>query len=680
MNKIVYLPLIMGAIAATSCAGEGKSPKQSGIDLANLDTMVMPGVDFYDYATGGWQKANPLKPEYARFGSFDQLRENNREQLRVLVEELSTQPHEAGTVAQKISDFYNGGLDSTRLNGEGGTPVQIFVAEAEAINDKKALSNFMGRLMRSGINPFFHLFVYADFKNSDMNILHTYQGGIGMSQRDYYLEDSESMKKIREEYANYIKSLFVLSGKSDAEAQKAAKDIIALETRLAQASFTQEQLRDPLSNYNKMSVEEFVAGNKAFEWDELLEAANLKGATQINAAQIPFLDAMSKILNDTPMEVIREYLTFNILNEASPYLSDDFYNANFNFYGKTLSGKQEQQARWKRALSTTDNALGEAVGEMYVEKYFPVEAKERMLTMVGNLQTALGQRIEGLEWMSDTTKQQALDKLNSFQVKIGYPDKWRDYSSLDINSDNSYLQNVLNSNQFEWDYMVAQNEKPVDKEKWQMTPQTVNAYYDPSTNEICFPAGILQPPFFYLNADDAVNYGAIGVVIGHEMTHGFDDQGRQFDKNGNLSDWWTEEDAAKFAAKTDVLVQQFDDIVVTGDTRANGRFTLGENIADQGGLLVSHQALKNVYAQNPADEIEIDGFTPDQRFLLAYAGLWAGNIRDEEILRLTKIDPHSLGRWRVNGTLPNLDFYYSAFEVQPTDSMYRAPEERIVVW
>lgn len=668
-------------MATTGCGTQTKPAEKESLDLrTNLDTVIVPGNDFYDYATGGWQKEHPLKPEYARFGSFDQLRENNREQLRILVEELGQTQHPAGSVAQKIGDLYNGGLDSVRLNSEGAAPVLALLQKVDSIQDNAQLSLVMGEMMRSGVSPFFYLFVDADPKDSGMNILQVYQGGLGMSQRDYYLEDSESMKNIRTEYLKYISKLFRLAGKSESDAQKAADDILKLETELAKGSFTQAELRNPIANYNKMEVAAFANANKAFDWASLLTAANLKDAKAINVQQVPFMNTVAEVVSQTPMDVTKEYLTFNVLKESAPYLSDEFTDANFDFYGKAMSGKQEQQPRWKRSLSTADAALGEAVGKMYVEKYFPAEAKERMLGMVSNLQTALGERLRGLEWMSDTTKQQAIEKLNAFTVKIGYPDKWRDYSALVISPDNSYLQNVMNSSRFEWDYMVNQNEKPVDKAKWHMTPQTVNAYYNPATNEICFPAGILQPPFFYLDAPDAINYGAIGVVIGHEMTHGFDDQGRQFDKNGNLADWWTAEDAEKFNAKTQVLVNQFDSIRVLGDVYANGRFTLGENIADQGGLLISHQALNNVLKQNPAANTDKNGFNTDQQFLLAYAGVWAGNIRDEEILRLTKVDPHSLGRWRVNGTLPNLDFFYSAFDVQPSDSMYRAPEERIVIW
>ena len=680
MKKLIYLPLMIGAIVTSGCAGRAVQKSTDGLDLANLDTTVLPGQDFYDYATGGWQKANPLKPEYARFGSFDQLRENNREQLRSLIVELGQQKHAAGTVAQKIGDLYNAGLDSVRLNREGIAPLQQQLDAIAQITDKNQLGTVLGEMHREGIYPFFISYVDADPKNSSMNLLQTYQGGIGLEERDYYLDQDENMKVIREAYVQYIEQLFTLAGYTPEEAKSAATHILDLETALAEASYSQVELRDPNMNYNKMTLEALKKADPAINWDLYLTATGLGTPKEISVGQLPFMSRVNKVIEETPIAVIREYLTFNLLNAAAPYLSDAFSDANFNFYGKTLSGKQEQQPRWKRALATTDGALGEAIGQMYVEKYFPAEAKERMLKLVSNLQTALGERIQNLEWMSDSTKQAAMAKLNAFTVKIGYPDKWRDYGALQIDSNDSYWSSVRKSNQFDWDYMISQNEKPVDKSKWHMSPQTVNAYYNPSSNEICFPAGILQPPFFYMHADDAVNYGAIGVVIGHEMTHGFDDQGRQFDKDGNMNDWWTPEDAAKFSAKTAVLVNQFDSIRVLGDTHANGGFTLGENIADQGGLMVAYQALQKALAENGTTNAQIDGFSNAQRFFLSYANLWAGNIRDEEILRLTKIDPHSLGRWRVNGTLPNIETFYEAFPIKEGDAMYRKPEERIVIW
>ena len=681
MKTNLYLPVLFaGTLALGSCATGQKPQQTDGIDLANMDTTVVAGVDFYDYATGGWQKSNPLKPEYARFGSFDQLRDNNLVQLRDLILELSKGQHEAGSVAQKIADLYNLGLDSLRLNKEGIMPLQPQLDAINALSTNDELGALLGKLHRQGIPAFFQTYVDADAKASDVNLMALEQGGLGLGERDYYLEQDDNMKNIRAEYLKYIAQLFTLAGYDQAAADKAAQDILAIETSLAEASYSSVQRRNPELNYNKISVEQLKKDYPGFNWDAYFAANGLGGATHVNASQLPFLKNLVKVLGTTPVDQLREYLVFHTIDAAAPYLSDDLGLAAFNFHGKVMSGKQEQQPRWKRSLSTTDGALSEAVGEMYVEKYFPAEAKERMLKLVGNLQTALGERINGLTWMSDSTKAAAIDKLNTFTVKIGYPDKWRDYSKLDITANDSYWSAVVKSNEFDWDYMIADNEKAVDKSRWFMSPQTVNAYYNPTSNEICFPAGILQPPFFYMNGDDAVNYGAIGVVIGHEMTHGFDDQGAQFDKVGNLRNWWTAEDAAKFGEKTKGLATQFDSIRVLGDVHANGEFTLGENIADQGGLLVAYQALTNALGTNPLGAPKADGFNDAQRFYLAYANLWAGNIRDEEILRLTKIDPHSLGRWRVNGTLPNIDTWYEAFNVQPGDALYRAPEERIVIW
>ena len=427
-----------------------------------------------------------------------------------------------------------------------------------------------------------------------------------------------------------------------------------------------------------MSIEEFKAKNDPLNWDVYFESMGMMDIKYLDAKQLSFYEGLSALMKNTTLDEQKYYLTFNLLSSAAPYLSDPFVAADFDFYGKTMSGRQEQQPRWKRALSTVNSALSEAVGQMYVAKYFPASSKEKMLKMVGDLQKALGDRISGLEWMSDATKAKAQEKLAAFIVKIGYPDTWRDYSGLEIKND-SYWANVRRSNIFEVNYMLADVDKPVDKARWGMSPQTVNAYYNPTTNEICFPAAILQPPFFNPEADDAVNYGAIGVVIGHEMTHGFDDQGRNYDKEGNLSDWWTAEDAALFTQRADRLAQQYSDIIVVDSVHANGRFTLGENIADQGGLMVAHLAYLNSL-EGKEIPAPIDGFTNEQRFYLGYANLWAQNIRPEEILRLTKIDPHSLGKWRVNAALRNIDAFYTAFDIKEGEPMYMLPADRVVIW
>lgn len=680
MRKRKMFPfLAAGIVALASCNTPQKEVvKIAAINPANMDTTVAAGTDFYEYACGGWIKNNPLKPEYARFGTFDQLLENNQEQLRVLIEELSATPHEAGSVAGKIGALYAMGLDSTKLNADGVAPVKEELAAINALATKSDVSKMVATLHKEGMAPFFALFVGADEKNSAMNIVQLYQAGIGMGDRDYYLLEDEGSAKMRDAYRAYINKLFTLAGSSPEQADAAVDAVMKIEKAIAEISYGREDLRDSQKNYNKLAYEDFKQIESPLDWDVYFESMGLAGLKELDAKQINFYKDMSEALRNTTVDEQKYYLAFNLLSAAAPYLSDDFVDADFEFYGKVMSGKQEQQPRWKRSLNTVNGALGEAVGEMYVEKYFPASSKEKMLTLVGNLQTALSERINGLEWMSDTTKAKAQEKLAAFTVKIGYPDKWRDYSGLEI-KDDSYWANVRRSNIFDMAYQLADVDKPVDKSRWHMNPQTVNAYYNPITNEICFPAAILQPPFFNPDADDAVNYGAIGVVIGHEMTHGFDDQGRNYDKDGNLIDWWTAEDAVRFTERADKLVDQYDQIIVIDTLHANGRFTLGENIADHGGLLVAHQAYLNSLKgkETPAP---IDGFTNEQRFFLGYATLWGQNIRPEEIRRRTKIDPHSLGKWRVNAALRNIAPFYAAFDIKEGDPMFMAPVDRVVIW
>ena len=680
MRKRKMFPfLAAGIVALASCNTPQKEVvKIAAINPANMDTTVAAGTDFYEYACGGWIKNNPLKPEYARFGTFDQLLENNQEQLRVLIEELSATPHEAGSVAGKIGALYAMGLDSTKLNADGVAPVKEELAAINALATKSDVSKMVATLHKEGMAPFFALFVGADEKNSAMNIVQLYQAGIGMGDRDYYLLEDEGSAKMRDAYRAYINKLFTLAGSSPEQADAAVDAVMKIEKAIAEISYGREDLRDSQKNYNKLAYEDFKQIESPLDWDVYFESMGLAGLKELDAKQINFYKDMSEALRNTTVDEQKYYLAFNLLSAAASYLSDDFVDADFEFYGKVMSGKQEQQPRWKRSLNTVNGALGEAVGEMYVEKYFPASSKEKMLTLVGNLQTALSERINGLEWMSDTTKAKAQEKLAAFTVKIGYPDKWRDYSGLEI-KDDSYWANVRRSNIFDMAYQLADVDKPVDKSRWHMNPQTVNAYYNPTTNEICFPAAILQPPFFNPDADDAVNYGAIGVVIGHEMTHGFDDQGRNYDKDGNLIDWWTAEDAVRFTERADKLVDQYDQIIVIDTLHANGRFTLGENIADHGGLLVAHQAYLNSLKgkETPAP---IDGFTNEQRFFLGYATLWGQNIRPEEIRRRTKIDPHSLGKWRVNAALRNIAPFYAAFDIKEGDPMFMAPVDRVVIW
>lgn len=675
-GSLFILTLLLFMI--NSCQPKGvKNNLTVGIQLENMDTTVLPGNNFYQFATGGWQKLNPLTDEYSRFGSFDKLNENNREQLKGLITEIASKPAEIGSIEQKISFLYNLAMDSVKLNVDGFKPIQADLDKIAAIKDKAGIEKATYRMIQQGIAPYFALYVDADPKNSNEYLLQTYQGGIGMEQRDYYIENDNNTKNIREKYQLHVKKMFELVGLNNTSAQQYAEDIMRIETRLAVSAYDNVKLRDPQANYHKMKLAETQKLIPELNWDTLFSVLQISETNELSISQIENMKEVGKIIGSEPITAQIAYLQWNIINDAAPYLSDAIYKEHFDFYGRIMSGKQEPQPRWKRAVSSVEGSLGEAVGQMYVKKYFPPAAKERMDKLVKNLQTSLGERIKTLTWMGDSTKAKALDKLSAFHIKIGYPDKWRDYAKLDIKRDN-YWENIKRANKFESDYMYAKLGKPVDKDEWLMTPQTVNAYYNPSTNEICFPAGILQYPFFDMNADDAFNYGAIGVVIGHEMTHGFDDQGRQYDKNGNLVDWWTPEDTKKFEKRAKKLADFYNNIEVAPGVHANGEFTLGENIADQGGLQVAFYAFQNILKSSPL-EVK-NGFTPEQRFFIAYANVWAGNIRPEEILKLTKIDPHSLGKWRVDAALPHIEGWYKAFDIQPTDSMYVASKNRAVVW
>lgn len=677
MNTRFYLPILALALATVACNGKKDNAQTAGIDAANLDKSVSPKVDFYQFACGGWMKSHPLTDEYGRFGSFDLLAENNREQMKEVIEGLAVNPTAAGSVARKIGDLYNMAMDSSKLNADGSAPIKAQLDKIAILQDRKELSKLIAEMTRQGFSPYFGIYIGPDDMNSSLNLVQTYQSGLGLGDRDYYLKDDDHNKEIRTKYEEHMAKMFQLAGWSEKDAQKAARDVMAIETRLARASYEKVKMRDPHANYHKMTLEELEKAIPGIDWKTYFATIGLQGISELNVGQPEPIAEVADILNQEDLAAQKAYLQWKVIDAAAPYLSDDFVAENFEFNGKVLSGVKEMKPRWKRAVATVDGAMGEAVGQMYVEKYFPAAAKERMVKLVGNLQKALGERIQGLAWMSEDTKAKALEKLAAIYVKVGYPDKWRDYSALDIRND-SYWANILRSNEFDFDYMLTKAGKPVDRTEWLMTPQTVNAYYNPTTNEICFPAGILQYPFFDMNADDAFNYGAIGVVIGHEMTHGFDDQGRQYDKDGNLKDWWTAEDAKNFEERAQVLVNWFDSIEVLPGLHANGQLTLGENIADHGGLQVAFQAFHNATKDKPLEVVE--GFTPEQRFYLSYANVWAGNVRDEQIRFLTQMDVHSLGRWRVNAALPHIGGWYEAFGIQEGDPMYLAPDKRASIW
>jgi putative endopeptidase len=657
------------------------APKRSGIDLSNLDTTANPSHDFFQYACGGWIANNPLKPEHARYGSFDKLREENTQQVNGLIQELAAKKNAPGSAAAQIATLYNVGMDSLQLNRQGAAPLMPLLEKVAAIATPEQALEQLTALHRQGIYPFFVLFAEADFSNSKMNIAWLYQEGLGMGERDYYLDNDEATKAIRAKYETLLTNLFRLSGydqlahRSPAEL---AQTVLALETRMAEAFMNRHDLRDPYKTFHKIALDELKALAPGLDFGAYFRAMGLSELQSLNVAQPEYMQALGTVLATSDAEQIKAYLAWNLIREGAPYLSDDFVNENFEFYGRTLSGRQELRPRWKRVVDNVNSALGEAVGQMYVARYFPPEAKARMLRLVKNLQETLGERIQSATWMEEATKAKAMEKLQTFHIKIGYPEQWRDYSSLVINND-SYFDNILRANAFEVAYTLNKIDRPKDVAEWGMTPQTVNAYYNPTTNEICFPAAILQPPFFMADADNAANYGAIGVVIGHEMTHGFDDQGRQYDQDGNLQDWWQPADAEKFDQRAQVLVDYFNRIEVLPGTFADGKYTLGENIADNGGLQIAFQAMTKAKA---AGEIAgtLDGFTPEERFFIAYATVWAGDVREQEILRLTKQDVHSLGRWRVNGTLPHIAAFSQTYGLQPGDKMYLPKEEQAAIW
>lgn len=681
MFSALSMPMVSMAAppAEDCCQTKACTEKGHGINRENLDPSANPRDDFYQYACGGWMKNNPITDEYARYGMFDLLRENARQQLKDLILNLNDNPDSKvkGTNAQKVKDIYEMGMDSVRLNKDGAAPLKPLMERALATTK----DNFAETVAweHNGIGgSFFSTGVGADVNDADMNIMHIGETGLGLGDRDYYLEDNEDNARFIEAYLNYIRTICTLAGVSEADASRIADNVVSLEKGFAQHKMSREQRRDPKSRNNLMTFAELTQKYPNFDWTTYFGSLGIPVPEKVNVSSPGFIEYLNGILPSLTEQEIRDYLLYEVIAESTQLLSDDFVNADFEMFSKTLSGKKEIEPRWKRAMSIPNSMFGEAIGQLYVEKYFPEENKQAMKKLVENLRVALGQHIDKLTWMSPETKAKAHEKLSTFTVKIGYPDKWKDYSGISIDPEKSYLENCLEASKWYRQDNYKKVGQPVDRTEWLMTPQTVNAYYMPTTNEICFPAAILQAPYFDASADDALNYGAIGVVIGHEMTHGFDDSGRQYNKDGNLQDWWTPEDAEKFKALADGLAAQFDAVEVLPGVKANGRFTLGENIADQGGLRVALTAyLNSLGGEEPKD---IDGFSAIQRFYLAYANLWAGNIRDEEIARLTKSDSHSLGRNRVNVTLRNIAPFFEAFGIGEGDAMYRPEEERIIIW
>lgn len=674
------------AVIATGC--QHKAQLTSGVNADNFDTTARLEDDFYQYACGGWMAKNPLDAEHSRYGAFDELAENALKNINGIIDSVSKNENAAGSLADKIATMYNIGMDSARLQEQGAAPLMPYLEEINALKSREDVWAEILKMHQRGNTVLFGIFGEADKDDASMCIAWAYQGGLGLGDRDYYLLDEGNNKKIREGYIDLMTKEFAMAGYdklSGKKADKLAQTVMAFETRLAKAMNTKLENRDPQGTFNRYTVEEAAAFAPNIDWKGYFETVGIMdGMKSFNIAQPKYFAEVNKVLADTDVETMKAYFAWHEIVSAASYLSDDFVNANFDFFGKLMSGREENRPRWKRVTSTVEGAMGEALGQLYVEKYFPAEAKTRMETLVNNLIEALGQRIDMATWMTDQTKANAHKKLSTIYVKIGYPNKWRDYSGLEI-KDDSYYANVIRSNEFDMAYMFSKINKPVDKDEWLMTPQTVNAYYNPTTNEICFPAAILQPPFFQFDADDAANYGAIGVVIGHELTHGFDDQGRQYDEKGNLNDWWTEEDAKNFDANKQVLIDAFNNCVALDDPElgkmnGNGELTLGENIADNGGLHVSYLAMQNAKAKKQVNKEQMDGFTPEQRFFLAYAAVWASNIRPAAALQLTQMDVHSLGRNRVNVALPQVTEFIDAFGIKEGDGMWLAPEKRVVLW
>ena len=680
LSKILMLTLT-GTLTLTAVATQAGEPLKSGLKAADMDKSVKAGEDFYEYACGGWMKANPLPAAYSRFGSFDRLGEDNNKRINGILKELQSGTFQQGTIEQKLSDYYKQAMDSTRREQEGIKPVMPLLKKLEGAKTKAQLFAVQLEMAKYGDSEFYRAGMGADEKNATQNILSVAQGGLILRQKDYYLETDAATTKIREAYKKHIVRMFQLFGFSKGQAQKKMQNVFKTELALAKVSKSSTELRDPQANYNKMTLKEFNAKYPNLKLEQVMNAQGLKSEymQELVVGQPAFMAGADAIVAKLKPAEYRDYMEWGVIVSAAGYLNDAVREANFDFFGRTMSGRKEDYPLWRRAVTQVQGAMGQALGKIYVEKYFPATAKERMLKLIKNLQIALGERIAAQDWMDNSTKVNALLKLSTFYVKVGYPDKWIDLTKLQIDAKKSYYENHEAVLKFWNDYYIEHTAgKPVDKDDWYMTPQTVNAYYNPTTNEICFPAGILQVPFFDMAADDAFNYGAIGVVIGHEMTHGFDDQGRQYDKDGNMHDWWKESDGKNFTERTDKYADFFSQINVLPDLKANGRLTLGENLADHGGLQVAYAAFKNATKNEPLPVI--DGLTPDQRFFIAYAGVWAGNITEAEIRNRTKSDPHALGRWRVNGALPHIDAWYEAFGIKPGDKMYIPKEQRLQLW
>jgi putative endopeptidase len=683
MRIIKLLSLFAIATMVASCGSEDNKSYSSMpegisfIETSYMDSSINPADNFYDFAGGTWRKNNPVPASETRWGAFDMLSEFNKNVLKEITLEAAANPGSKNSPSQMVGDLFKSGMDTVAIEKAGITPLQKDFDAIAALSDKTSLQAYLAELTKERSNPLFGFYVNTDDKNVTEYIIGLWQGGLSLPDRDYYLKNETREKDIREKYLLHVAKMFELKGDSSDVANEKAQVVMDLETKLAIASMDRTEMRDPYKTYNKLFIKEFDQSNTNFDWNKYFSAIGVQNQDSVLVGQPGFFKAMDGLVASEPIENWKTYLEWHHLTDAAPFLSSKFDQENFNFFGKVLSGQKEQKPRWKRVLSVVNGAVGHQLGKLYVEKYFTPEAKKRMSELVDNLQVTFGERIEKLDWMSAETKVKAQEKLNTFVKKIGYPDNWRSYEGLEI-TDKDILSNKKASSIFEFNYMMSKLGKEVDKTEWHMTPQTVNAYYNPSFNEIVFPAGILQYPFFTLGADDAVIYGAIGAVIGHEMTHGFDDQGSQYAADGNLKNWWTEADRTKFDAKTKMVVDQFNAYTLLGDKHVNGELTLGENIADLGGVTIAYEAFKKT-EQGKSNE-KIDGFTPDQRFFLSWAQVWRLNIVDEEAANRLVTDPHSPGIFRCNGPLSNFAPFYAAFDVKEGNKMFRPEAERAVIW
>jgi putative endopeptidase len=676
MKSFVKFSLIGAAVAFAAFAPPGKKVKPKYIDKANMDLSIKPGDNFYLYANGNWLKSNAIPPSKTRWGSFDELREESSKRLKQLLADAAAKSG-ASDALQKIGDFYNSGMDSAAIEQLGWQPVKSDLQTIDAVKDVNGFLDLLASYRTKGIGgALFGLGIQPDRKNVAVYIPYLSQGGTSLPDRDYYLKNDARSTTIRNAFQTHLVNMFLLIGEDVATAQKCADAVLRIETALAKAQMSRVEMRDPYKTYNRFGVQEFKSSTPSIDWNLMLNKLQLKGADSVVVNNPSFFKTVDLLLTALPIEDWKTYLKWHVLSSSSGYLSSAFVNERFSF-NKVLTGQKEQSPRWQTVSGIIDGSLGDLLGQLYVSKYFKPEAKQRMLDLVNNLQQTFAGRIKQLDWMSDDTKGRALEKLNAFTKKIAYPDKWRDYAGLAIKRDD-YLGNARRTAQYSYNEMIARFGKPVDKTLWSMTPPTINAYYNSSNNEIVFPAGILQFPFFDFGADDAINYGGIGAVIGHEMTHGFDDQGSKFAADGNLKDWWTKEDADKFRQRTQLVVDQYNNFTVLDTIHVNGRLTLGENLADLGGLNIAYEAF--THTKQFKEGKKIDGFTPTQRFFLNWAQVWRSNTVPETAAQLILTDPHSPGMHRANGPVVNMDAWYEAFNIQPGDKMYVAPEKRIKIW